>query len=175
MKNYAFSYGLRAEGQYWITPTIRYQAVADFGRDDYVKKYDYLNGNTFLFSNTLLFATNQKQFFYGGLDYINKTASDDSDAYNRYGVRLGWQREWGKGISTSVSSGYSQRINKGEDFFGMRRRDKDYRIGLSVWNRQWHYYGITPRVSFSYNKTKSNNPLYNYDNSRVFIDFSKTF
>lgn len=175
LKPYTFSYGLRLEGQYWFSQNLRYQSTFDLSRDNYTERYHHLDGNTWLLSNSLLYATGPKQFFYGGIDLVNKTASDPSDAYHRYGLRFGWQRDWGKGISTSTNIGFSKRLNKGEDFFGMRRTDENVNFGLSIWNRDWHFKGITPRLTFSSAKTHSNNPLYNSKSQNVYIDFSKTF
>ena len=70
---------------------------------------------------------------------------------------------------------YGKRYAKGEDFFNIDREDKEYNANLSVWHRGVHFFGITPRLVFSYSKIDSNNRFYSYDTSKVYMDFTKTF
>lgn len=172
---YSNTIGLRLNGDYWLSPNWKYRGGFEYSYDDHIKLYKHLNGNRFSFSNTLLFAPNQKQYWYAGLDVSYKDASNASDAYNRYSARLGWGQEWSKGISTRLSGSYAKRYAKGKDFFGFERKDDEYNASLSMWHRNLHLWGITPRLVFSYSKVKSNNLFYNYDTNKIYLDFSKAF
>lgn len=172
---YSSTIGLRLNSDYWLSPNWRYRSGIEYGYDDHIKLYKHLNGKRFSFSNTLFFAPNQKQYWYAGLDTSYKDAPNPSDAYNRYSARLGWGQEWGKGISTRLTGSYAKRYAKGKDFFGFERKDDEYNASLSMWHRNVHFWGITPRLVFSYSKVKSNNLFYNYDTNKVYLDFSKTF
>ncbi|MDO4642257.1 MAG: porin family protein [Cardiobacteriaceae bacterium] len=172
---YATSAGLSVNSSLWLTPRWRLQNAAEFSYDDHVKLYDYLDGKRVSLNNTVLFSPNQKQYWFAGLDLSHKDARSDSDAYNRYGTRLGWGQEWGKGISTRLTGSYGKRYAKGYDFFNIKRKDDEYNANLTLWHRNIHFFGITPRLVFSYSKIHSNNRFYIYDTSKVYLDFSKTF
>ena len=172
---YSSSAGLHVDSSYWIDPKWRLQTGLEFGYDDHVKSYDYLDGKRISLNNTLMFAPSQKQYWFTGLDLSHKGARSASDAYDRFGLRLGWGQEWGKGISTRLMGSYGKRFAKGEDFFGIDRKDNEYNANLAVWHRGVHFFGITPRLVFSYSKIDSNNKFYSYDSSKVYMDFTKTF
>lgn len=175
LSSYVSTPGVRIESGYWFSPRLKYQGALQFGKDNYVSAYDQNDGNNILLSNTLLFSQNQKRFFFAGLDGSFKDAKSDDLAYHRYGIRAGWTEEWSKGISTRLNLGFAKRYYQGKDFFAIKRINDEYNAGLTVWHRGLHFYGITPRLIWSYNKTNSNNPLYDYDNHKVFLDFTKTF
>lgn len=172
---YAGTAGLRLNGSYWLSPRWRYQGALDFSYDDHIDTYNHLDGKRVSLSNTFLFAPSQKQYWFAGVDVSYKDARSDSDAYNRYGMRLGWGQEWGKGISTRLTGSYAKRYTKGEDFFGIKREDNEFNASLTLWHRALHFYGITPRLVLSHSRTGSNNKFYEYDTNKVYLDFSKTF
>lgn len=172
---YSTSAGLRFNSGYWFTPKWRYQGMIEYGYDDHIDSYSHLDGKRFNFSNTLFYAPSQKQYWYAGLDAAYKDARSDKDAYNRYGLRLGWGQEWGKGISTRVTGSLARRYAKGQDFFGIERKDNEFNASMSVWHRNLHFWGITPRLVFSHSRISSNNLFYEYDTNKVYLDFSKTF
>ena len=122
-----------------------------------------------------MFSPNQKQYWFAGLDLSHKSARSASDAYDRFSTRLGWGQEWGKGISTRLIGSFGKRYAKGEDFFNIKRRDNEYNANLALWHRNIHFFGITPRIVFSYSKIDSNNKFYSYDTSKVYLDFSRSF
>ena len=53
--------------------------------------------------------------------------------------------------------------------------DNEYNANLALWHRNIHFFGITPRIVFSYSKIDSNNKFYSYDTSKVYLDFSRSF
>ena len=45
-----------------------------------------------------------------------------------------------------------------------------------IWKRDWHLWGITPKLSYRWRKQKSNfNSLYSYHDNSVNVFFEKTF
>ena len=36
------------------------------------------------------------------------------------------------------------------------RKDNEFNTGVTLWKRDWHYWGITPKLSFRFNKVNSN-------------------
>lgn len=175
LKPYSQHLGLRLNARYWLSPNWQYQGAIQYAEDKYTKDYQHVDGGNVLLSNTIMFMPNQKQYFYGGIDYNHKSAKNKANAYDRYGLRLGWGQEWPKGISTSLSASYGVKKTKGVDFLNIKRKDKEFGTSVSLWHRNFYVFGITPRLVYTYDKTKSNNPFYEYDNSKFFIDFRKTF
>ncbi|WGE69356.1 surface lipoprotein assembly modifier [Actinobacillus equuli subsp. haemolyticus] len=80
------------------------------------------------------------------------------------------------GLSTRLSINYAQKNYKAPmPIFGITQRNKEYGASLSLWHRAVHYWGITPRLTYSFNKVKSNHVFYSYDKHRAFVEFSKRF
>ena len=175
LHNYSKSAGLRVDTSYWMTPRWRWQNNVEYSYDKHIDMYNYLDGNRISMGNTVMFSPNQKQYWFAGLDLSHKSARSASDAYNRFGTRLGWGQEWGKGVSTRLMGSYGKRFAKDKDFFNIKRRDNEYNVNLALWHRNIHFLGITPRLVFSYSKIDSNNKFYSYDTSKVYLDFSRSF
>ncbi len=176
LKQYYKKFGVRLTNSYWLNENIKYSSNITVVKDKYISKYKYLSGNNYFWSNTLFYMPNQRNYFYGGLDLSIKTDTrDDDDSYNRFGSRVGWGRAWGFGISTRMSLGFAEKYFKGKDFTGIKRKDKEYNLNMSVWHRNIHFLGITPRLTWSYKRVDGNHPFYNYDKSNIYIELSKTF
>lgn len=177
LSQYSKNFGLRADISYWLSPKWKYQTVAKLGYDKYINKYNRLDGGNHQWSNTLLYLTSPTQYWYGGLDLGVKKAKNKIDTYQRVGFRLGWGQVWGSGLSTSVNVGYAQKYYQGNDFLfqNSKRNDKELDMGVSVWHRNFHFKGITPRLSWQYHRTNSNQALFNYDKNNVFVEFNKQF
>ncbi len=78
------------------------------------------------------------------------------------------------GLSTRTSLTYAKRDYKAEANLGgllplgKVRSDKVYGAQLTVWKRDWHLFGLTPKVRFFWRKHDSNLPsLYSYTNKGV--------
>lgn len=174
-KTYAHTPGLRVAGKYNINANWQASAAAEYSRKKQ-KQYQYLNGDSYLTSATLLYMPNPQRYFVGGVDWSMETAEDKSDAYHRFGGRAGWGEEWGKGISTFLLLGAAHRTYHADAFLlDERRRNKEYTVNASVWLRNVHFYGITPRLTFRYQRFDSNHFAYDYQKAKAFIELSKTF
>ncbi len=175
LKQYSKLVGVRLNASHWINPQWRYQTGLQLGKDIYIDKYKHLDGAKHNWSNTFLYLPSATQYWFTGLDYGLKNAKDDDDSYKRFGVRAGWGQTWGGGISTVLSAGASRKNHQGEDMFGIKRKDKEYYVSGSIWHRGLHFKGITPKLTWRYNKVDGNHALYNYHNNSVFLSFSKDF
>lgn len=175
LKQYYKNFGLRTNVSHWINPKLKYQTLIKLSKDKYIDAYKHYNGGNHQWSNTLVFSPSPTQYWFSGLDYNQKNARDKDDSYKRFGIRMGWGQVWGSGLSTQLTLGAAKRNYQGKDFFGIQRSNKEYFIGTSVWHRNFYYKGITPRLTWQYQTTKSNNSLYNYDKNNFFIELSKEF
>ena len=125
------------------------------------QRYDWrkhLNGNNYLFSNTLLYVPKSGQHWFAGVDYSRENTRDKDNAYQRAGGRLGWGQEWPWGISSRVTLSYAKRHYQAADFFNIRQNNREYASTLTLWHRDLYFWGITPKITWSYQKVKSNHP-----------------
>ncbi|PID66543.1 MAG: hypothetical protein CR975_02275 [Gammaproteobacteria bacterium] len=177
LSQYSKNIGLRADMSYWITPQWRYQTLAKLSKDKYIKRYNRLDGGNHQWSNTLLYLANPEQYWYTGLDYGIKKAQEDFDSYQRLGLRFGWGQVWKNGLSSNLSVGFGQKKYAGADplFGSTKRQDKEMDVGLSLWHRNIHFKGITPRLTWQYHLTNSNQKLFDYDKHNFFVEFRKEF
>ena len=177
LKQYTDTYGASLSMGYWLSQNFKYSALYNFGYERYRKEVDKLNYNGAVHSltNSLMFIPSSTQFWSISLDLTKKYAADRSNAYNRIGTRLTWGQEWPLGITTSTTLGYAKRNYLEQSFIGMKQRNNEYSASVSLWHKQFHYAGFTPKVTWSYSKTKSNMAIYSYDKNQVFIEVGKSF
>ncbi len=176
LSQYAKVFGVRLTGAYWLSNKWRYNGALIFGRNKYVEDYDHMNGNTVSISNSLAYMPSHTRYFYAGINLSAKDTLYDRDSTKTMGVRAGWVESWNKGFSTRLGLGFSKDFYQGKDLFvGIKRKDTNINVNTSVWNRNLHLFGITPKLSYQYNKTSSNNALKEYDKHNVFLEFSKDF
>ncbi len=171
---YSVSYGVSGFESYQFTP--RFKLSHNWSRE--YEKFDtriHLNGLRHFIGLSALFMRNSQQYWLAGINLYNKEARDQDDAFVRKGAYIGLGQEWQGGLSSRVIFSLGKNDYKGKDLFGIKRTDKDYSVKLSLWHRNLHWLGITPRLKLSWNKTKSNHFLYNTEDKNVNIEFSKSF
>ena len=175
LDNYAETKGVNLNLNQWLTPKMRYQGLARYSETNYIDLYKFNDGEDILLANTLVFYPNGQQFWTLGADYSTRDTEDQSSAYDRPGFRIGWGQTWPKGYVTNVNVGYAKRDYKAEDFFGIQRENKEYNMGITAWNRGFSILGLTPRVSWNFNKVESNSPFEEYSKNDVSVELTKTF
>lgn len=173
-EKYTQEAGVRGEYSRWFAPRHQVLSAVEWGHESYERNAN-LSGEMVGGSLTWLYLANARQYFSLGADYSYKDAHDKSRAYDRYGVRASWTREWDKGISTQFGLDVGKRAYGGDDLFGITRKEMEYTGRLSVWHRGVHFWGITPRLTMTYRKTDGNHPVYEYTKGNAFIQFNKTF
>lgn len=173
-KGYSTTFGGVISGNYWFTPRFRFSANADINRTTHDTR-KHLDGNRYFLGLNALYVYQPSTYFFGGINVYDSNAKDASDAFVRYGANVGWGQEWAYGISSRATATYARRIHDGRDFFGIRRKDNEYGVNLALWNRDWHFWGLTPKLNLQWGKTASNH--FYYDKNRVngFIEISRTF
>lgn len=175
LKSYTDTTGIKLNVNQWLSPKLRYQGLLRYAETDYIDRYAFNDGTDWLLANTAVYLPNGQQFWTFGVDYSTRDSEDDSLAYDRPGVRVGWGQTWPKGYSTKLDLGYAQRSYDGEDFFGIKRKNDEYNAGVTIWNRGFSLAGLTPRLSWNFSKTKSNSPFEEYDKNDVSVELTKAF
>ncbi|MGX2956885.1 surface lipoprotein assembly modifier [Ursidibacter arcticus] len=178
---YKRSLGGRVEFNYWLNSHWQFSTALEYGENIYRNNYN-LNGNSKLVSTTLLLRVNPRTFFYTGIDQIYERTKERSYSYDLTAARLGWGQEWQWGISTRLSASmvkkyYKANLSLGRSFhFDKHRQDAIYSLNLTAWKRDWHLWGITPKLNFKWKKQDSNfSSLYSYTDKSMNILFEKAF
>ncbi|PRL65255.1 surface lipoprotein assembly modifier [Haemophilus influenzae] len=182
-ESYRWSNGARMEFSRWLSPNWQLSTAGEFSKQRYLDSTSQ-NGNNKLISATLLWARTPKQFFYLGSDFMAERTKVRQYSSDSKSLRLGWGQEWNWGISSRFGLSIMKREYK--DIaklgninlfsFGKRREDKIYGVSLSLWKRDWHIWGITPKLQLSWRKQDSNIPeMYSYTQKNVNVLFEKTF
>ena len=182
-ESYRWSNGARVEFSRWLSPNWQLFTAGEFSKQRYLDSTSQ-NGNNKLISATLLWARTPKQFFYLGSDFMAERTKVRQYGSDSKSLRLGWGQEWNWGISSRLGLSIMKREfkdiaklgNLNLFSFGKRREDKIYGVSLSLWKRDWHIWGITPKPQLSWRKQDSNIPeMYSYTQKNVNILFEKTF
>lgn len=182
-ESYRWANGGRVEFSRWLNPNWQVSTAAEFAKQRYFDGTAQ-NGTNRLASVTLLWARTPRQLFYGGVDVIAERTQVRQYGSNSKNMRLGWGQEWGAGISSRVSVAMMKRDykdiaklgNLALFSFGKAREDKIYSAYLTLWKRDWHLLGITPKLQLSWRKQDSNIPeMYSYTQKNVNVVFEKSF
>ena len=174
MKQYSKNSGARLDLTYWLNEKWQISTALEYGEQRYNTR-KHLNGNNYLWSNTLSYFPKSGQFWFVGADYNRENTRDKDNAYQRKNLRLGWGQEWGWGISTRISLAYARRTYKGADLFNIRQKNNEYQSAVTLWHRDLYFWGITPKITWSYQRVSSNHPFYSYDKNRIFLETGITF
>ena len=174
MKQYSKNSGARLDLTYWLNEKWQISTALEYGEQRYITR-KHLNGNNYLWSNKLSYFPKSGQFWFVGADYNRENTRDEDNAYQRKNLRLGWGQEWGWGISTRISLAYARRTYKGADLFNIRQKNNEYQSAVTLWHRDLYFWGITPKITWSYQRVSSNHPFYSYDKNRIFLEMGKTF
>lgn len=179
---YKSAYGVRANWQHWFNPHWQLSTALEYGRQHYFSN-EPLNGHHKLASLTLLWRINPECFIYSGVDVSQERTRIRQYSYDLKTLRAGWGEEWQGGISSRLSLSYSERAYKA-DFalangafrFDKVRQDRIYQAGLTLWKRDWHIWGGTPKLHMHWKKQVSNLPtLYSYQDKNITFLVEKSF
>ncbi|WP_035496744.1 surface lipoprotein assembly modifier, partial [Glaesserella parasuis] len=98
-------------------------------------------------------------------------------ASKRYTGRIGWGQEWWGGISSRIQLSYGKReFDQAHRIFNQIRKDRELGLNVTLWHRNLHFWGITPKISYQYQRVNSNLvDLYSYKRNRVYLSFEKSF
>lgn len=178
---YKRTVGGRAEFNRWLNPNWQLSTALEYGRNFYAENPN-LNGTSKLASGTLLWRPTSRYFFYTGIDYAQERTAIRRYGYDLTTVRLGWGQEWLWGISSRISLSASKRQYKdnfslGSVFhFDKKREDEIYQLNVTAWKRDWHIFGITPKLHYRWKKQRSNfSTLHSYSDKSITFLFEKAF
>lgn len=182
-ESYRWNNGVRLENAYWLNPHWQVSLSFEWATQHYFED-TVLNGHNKQYSTTFLWIVDPKRFFYFGGDVFNERVKIRQYGSNSKAIRFGWGQEWQWGISTQLGLSFLTRKYKdiaklgNLDFFsfGKTRKDHIYSLNLMLWKRDWHWWGITPKLQLMWKKQASNIPeMYSYKQNNINLVFEKRF
>lgn len=90
--------------------------------------------------------------------YWNSQTRDDDDKIRQIALSYGINKQVNQWTLGTQISGFVSK-NQGEDFLGIKRRDKGYQFGISVSNRRYSLMGFYPKLTWQISKSWGNHPL----------------
>lgn len=118
----------------------------------------------------------EKWRFFANLNASREIAQEKAQSSNKWLGKIGVMYQ-GKHFATQASIGFGKRYFADKHYlFGYKRQDKEYQANLSVWNQNWHWQGMVPKLNFRYQKIESNiADFYSRDNKELFFTLEKLF
>ncbi|EBE9837580.1 DUF560 domain-containing protein [Salmonella enterica subsp. enterica serovar Newport] len=174
LKPYSDTRGIGTEATLQVSNHWRLYSDFKTGKNKY-KKQSYLNGFSYSLNETLIYFPDSRQYISSGIGHRIVRTEDKSSAYDRTSFRLGWMYEWDGGISTLLQTSYGYRIYHAGDFWGVKKKNHEYSTSVTLWHRDIYILGLTPKITWNYQRTDSNHPFYDTEKNRIFLSFSKYF
>ena len=178
---YKWVSGVRGEFNQWLNSNWQISGALEYGKERYHQNAG-LDGNVKVASLTLLWRPIPTRYFWTGVDFTRDNAQTKYYSYDLKTARIGWGEEWDWGISSRFSFSASKRDYKDNlvlgsvFYFSKAREDEIYHFNATVWKRDWHLWGITPKLNYHWRKQQSNfDSLYSYSDKSVNVLFEKTF
>lgn len=112
--------------------------------------------------------------FFANLNGSRDLAQEKALSSNKWlaslGVRYQWQH-WGVQASVGYGKCY---FSDNHYLFGYKRVDKEYQANVSLWNSQWQWRGIMPKLNWRYQKIDSNiADFYSRQQKELFLSVEK--
>lgn len=174
LARYANASGLQLENHVQLSTHWRLYTHVEYKINHYHEKSD-ANGYDGTINNTLFYIPSPEQYGFIGTEYQYAHRRTQSLSYQRYAGYLGWGYEWNVGLSSLIRIGYAEKHYQGKDFWLIQQTDHDYFGSLTLWHRDLYFYGLTPKLTWLYQRTDSNHPFYDVEKNRLIWSISKEF
>ncbi|SPL71902.1 surface lipoprotein assembly modifier [Acinetobacter stercoris] len=141
------------------------------------KKYRVQDGQQYSLLSTFWQILPNQWTLFSGLDWFKQDAKDKAlNTYDQYGIRLGLSKSWGWGINTTLFSSYRWRqYEQYSAVIGVRRHDFEQNYTLVMQMPKFKFYGITPNLTYRFNKNESNYGLFPFDKQSISLKFEHQF
>ncbi|HCL5325756.1 TPA: DUF560 domain-containing protein [Salmonella enterica] len=174
LQSYSDTIGIKMETELQLSPRWRLYSDLKLGKNEYKKK-NYLDGHRYSLNETLIYFPSSRQYISAGLGYSMLRTKEKDSSFDKTTFRTGWMYEWNGGISTLLQAAYGYKTYLDGDFWGIKQINHEYSTSVTVWHRDIYFWGITPKVTWSYQRIDSNHPFHDTERNRLFLSFSKYF
>lgn len=175
LKSYTQSQGVRLSGSKWLNSNLMYQHNTQFSKVSYEKPYQSNDGKVYSMTNGFFYAPNAKQYYLLNWNISKKDGTDPSKSYKRSGVNVSWNNTWPMGFTTLATVGIASKKYEGVNFVDIKRHNHEYNLGLSVWKRDFSFFGLTPRLNINHKNVDSNFAFDKVSETNANVTLSTTF
>lgn len=174
---YSSGPGTRAEYSYLLSPTWQVSQALEYQKLSYDDNdYRFLRGHNRYASTTLSHAFSNRVSAYAGFDLLDQQTFAKSEANHRFGLRTGVQVDLPWQVSFTASSSLAKRDYQADsDIFGTRRKDNEQLYSLSLWHRDLYFFGVMPKLNFTWKRVDSNIDFYDYQQRNITLSVDKNF
>lgn len=172
---YNESVGGRLEGDYDITKQLQWSSYFE-GLSDSYHTAQYLNGYNLDQGNFLTYYFNPRTLvrLIGGVGYDQAETDPWEYWYYHWGVGVQFEFPWG--ITAYVQPDVTISKYFGPDpFFLTKRQDRLYAGKISVYKRDWNFWGFSPVATLLYTDNVSNVPIYRFHRVQFQLGLTKQF
>lgn len=140
--------------------------------DDLASFYD---GHANSAAGIVLYQPQPRWLVYAGADFTRDDLADQAESSDRQGIRAGVVFADNQ-INIRSSIRYAQRDFWADNFlYGKERKDNEYQFSTTIGHKRFNWNGFMPKLNYAYQKIDSNLPLYERNNSTVFMQIDKAF
>lgn len=174
---YSSGPGVRTEYSYLLSPTWQVSQALEYQKLDYDDDdYGFLRGHNRYTSTTLSHAFSDRVSAFAGFDFLDQQTVTRSESNHRVGVRSGVQVDLPWQISFAASTAFAKRNYQADsDIFSTRRKDDEQLYNLSLWHRSLYFFGVMPKLNFTYKRVDSNIDFYDYRQRNITLSVDKNF
>lgn len=155
----------------YLTLNLNYQHL------HYASGYQRFHGNQKEISASYIKLPSASSRIDLRLAWLQSTAKDDSRALERPSMALSYSQDfasaWTVGINLRANRSYYQKA----DFFdnGKKKKDRQETVEITILNRLWHIYNISPKLSIGKTWHHSNIDTYGSSDPYIRLGFSQRF
>ncbi len=174
-RTYTDVLGSRFAMTYFVTSRLGVGGELAFNHLDY-PRYTPQGGYGGNASLTMFYTPSPSSILRGRGTWGRQNAKDKAFANHIEQFNLSFTKELGAGFTLTASPTYS-RIAYDEPLaaFGRRRIDHQWMGQLAILNRKIDFYGITPRILYTYTRNVSAIALYTFNRSRLEFGITRYF
>lgn len=161
----------------WLSKPVRLSLDAEYKDFNYRADYANNDGEQWMLYTNFYVTTNPSTQWFLSLDYLDRDNTDEPNAYQQAGVRLGHYHQWQNGMISTASVHYRKRQHNAYNaILKALRSDKQINIYTNIRMPKWQWYGFEPSLSYQYQHNNSNvDWLYDYDSNAVWLKIRKIF
>lgn len=169
--------GGRAEWMHFVSQDKAFKLEAEV-KDIQNVKYSTQSGVENSVFSTVWKVLPQQWTLFGGLDFVDHNSEEQYfTAYRQKGIRFGFSKQIKQDFNATFFSSYRWRqYDKYNVVLEDKRDDFEQNYTLIVSVPKWTFYGLTPNLTYQYNKNKSNiDWLYSYDKHSFSFKLERRF
>lgn len=170
-------FNVLAQYEYQIGKNTRIFNSYEFTKNYYINVYKYLNSNNFKLNLSILHVHGGNLVINSSVNFSKLMAKDKSYSYKDYTFIFDIVKHF-EYKNLSLGTFLQAKDKKYESkavFFNKIRQDYLYTFGINALKRDFNVFGFAPKFVLNYTKNNSNIPIYQYNSTNFYLQFTKSF